>query len=121
MTHSDETSIVEVREMTVLEYYIDENTRLKNRDPENRFAESRQWAITKTSGLCLNRAGYWEWEPMPSSRTDEFLERCRFSLNEAREILNRKTGELAPLTMDVELTDENLVHIANAINNSEGK
>jgi hypothetical protein len=26
----------------------------------------------------LNRGGEWEFEPMPSSRTDEFLARVRF-------------------------------------------
>lgn len=29
-------------------------------------------------GNCLNKSGEWEWEPMPSSRDDEFLARCRF-------------------------------------------
>jgi len=41
------------------------------------------WAIFYDN-RCFNRLGEWEWEPMPSGRTDEFLERCRFeSLKEA--------------------------------------
>jgi len=28
--------------------------------------------------LCLNKNSEWEFEPIPSSRDDEFLERCRF-------------------------------------------
>lgn len=33
-------------------------------------------------GRCLNKAGEWELEPMPSSRTDAFLARCRFDTME---------------------------------------
>jgi hypothetical protein len=29
-------------------------------------------------GCCLNSDGEWEREPIPSSRTDEFLARCRY-------------------------------------------
>ena len=36
------------------------------------------WAVRR-HGDVLNRSGEWEWEPMPSSRDDEFLVRCRFS------------------------------------------
>ncbi|WP_429949609.1 hypothetical protein ACQYWY_21805 [Comamonas sediminis] len=41
------------------------------------------WAVRR-DGFALNKQGEWEYEPMPSSRTDEFLERCRFAdVNEA--------------------------------------
>ena len=33
----------------------------------------------RNMGKCLNKRGAWEHEPLPSSRTDEFLERCRWS------------------------------------------
>ena len=36
------------------------------------------WAVRR-DGFALNKQGEWEYEPMPSSRTDEFLDRCRFS------------------------------------------
>lgn len=36
------------------------------------------WAIMG-DGSCLNHHGDWEWEPQPSSRTDEFFARCRWS------------------------------------------
>ncbi len=36
-----------------------------------------KWAVRR-GGDCLNKAGAWEWEPMPSSRDDEFLAHCRF-------------------------------------------
>lgn len=47
------------------------------------------WAINDSSGLCLNKDLKWEWESMPSSRTDEFLERCRFSLTEAKDLIHK--------------------------------
>lgn len=34
-------------------------------------------------GRCLTRLGEWEIEPMPSSRNDAFLKRCRFDTFEA--------------------------------------
>jgi hypothetical protein len=40
------------------------------------------WAIRKR-GWCLNRAQEWEYEPLPSSRDDEFMERCRFTRDDA--------------------------------------
>jgi len=36
------------------------------------------WKVVDGKGNCLNKSGEWEWEPMPSSRDDEFLSRCRF-------------------------------------------
>lgn len=61
---------------------------------EKRFADeiliqrSRQieghplWAV-RLNGNCLNKQGQWEWEPMPSSRDDEFLAWCRFDSAES--------------------------------------
>lgn len=43
---------------------------LENRGPNS-------WAITM-AGSCLNREGEWEYEPMPSWRSDEFKARTRF-------------------------------------------
>lgn len=36
-----------------------------------------RWAVCD-KGLVLNHKGAWEYEPMPSSRTDAFKMRCRF-------------------------------------------
>jgi hypothetical protein len=36
------------------------------------------WAVRRNGG-CMNKGGDWEYEPMPSSRDDEFLSRCRFA------------------------------------------
>lgn len=40
------------------------------------------WAICHV-GTCLNHDGEWEVEPQPSSRTDAFKMRTRFSLADA--------------------------------------
>lgn len=55
-----------------------------DRDPKNLI-----WAISDSSekGNCLNRNLKWEFEPMPSNRTDEWRKRCRFSLEEAKELV----------------------------------
>jgi hypothetical protein len=50
------------------------------------------WAVTDT-GLCLNNSGEWEYEPPPSSRSEDFLTRCRFSLEEA---IKRASTEVKP-------------------------
>lgn len=38
-----------------------------------------KYAITAQPSEVLNRDGHWEWEPQPSSRTDAFLARARFT------------------------------------------
>lgn len=47
------------------------------------------WAI-KRAGFCLNHEGMWEFEPIPSSRDEDFYKRCRwFSANAAIEFANK--------------------------------
>jgi hypothetical protein len=36
------------------------------------------WAVHENS-FCLARDGLWEYEPLPSSRDDKFLKRCRYA------------------------------------------
>lgn len=47
---------------------------------ENRAADL--WAIVDGAEV-LNHDGKWEFEPQPSSRTPEFLMRCRFLFDDA--------------------------------------
>ena len=49
------------------------------------FRGDNRWAITR-DGSCLNRLGEWEYEPLPSSRDEEYLGRNRYSRDEAIEI-----------------------------------
>lgn len=42
------------------------------------------WSVYE-GGMVLNVDGNWEYDPLPSSRTDEFKARTRFSLEEAFE------------------------------------
>ena len=52
-----------------------------------RDGEPVKWAI-REGGLCLNKQGEWEYEPLPSSPEDDFLERTRFeSLGKANALL----------------------------------
>lgn len=40
------------------------------------------WAVRHLS-YCLNASGEWEFEPIPSSRDDDFLARTRWTRDEA--------------------------------------
>ena len=42
----------------------------------------RRWAVVR-GGSVLNKDGDWEYEPMPSSRDEAFLSRCRYTTLEA--------------------------------------
>ena len=48
-----------------------------------------KWVIKTHNGLCLDRKLEWDYEPLPSSRTDERLSGHRFSLTEALILLGR--------------------------------
>ncbi len=59
------------------------------------------WAVMRGSGWSPQRvwceqAGEWEIEPQPSSRDNDFLQRCRYSLEEGLEIGRRLA--VAPAT-----------------------
>lgn len=57
------------------------------------FYPGVKWAVRK-HGSCLDKNGEWEYEPMPSSRTDEFYARCRFeSLQDAVNAYNKNMSE----------------------------
>lgn len=40
------------------------------------------WAVRR-HGACLAADGKWEYEPLPSSRDDDFLARCRYPTAQA--------------------------------------
>jgi len=57
--------------------------------------KGRKYAVTRDSEV-LAKDGAWEYEPMPSSRTDEFIERTRFnSFDEAFNHFKKVTGKHA--------------------------
>ena len=41
------------------------------------FYEGEKWCVRR-NGMCLNKGFQWEYEPQPSSRDEDFYERCRF-------------------------------------------
>lgn len=47
------------------------------------------WAV-RQSGFCLAKDGDWECEPIPSSRDEEFYQRCRFETYMEAELAARK-------------------------------
>lgn len=50
------------------------------------YRSKNKWAICRV-GMCLTKQMEWEYESIPSSRTDEFLEIARYdSLSEARDV-----------------------------------
>jgi hypothetical protein len=52
---------------------------------EKRFGDT--WVITQGGRSVLNRFGKWEYEPLPSNREDDFLDRTRYkSAREAIEL-----------------------------------
>ena len=52
------------------------------------FYDGDKWSV-RLRGDCLNKESEWEWEPNPSSRGDDFYERCRFdSLEDALSAIN---------------------------------
>ena len=44
-----------------------------------------RWSVNRF-GDVLNDQGEWEYEPLPSSRDDDFKKRCRFPLAEAKRL-----------------------------------
>lgn len=47
---------------------------------------SSLWAIRQPNGFCMNHKGEWDFEPLPSSRTEKFLKSFRFeTMDEAIE------------------------------------
>jgi hypothetical protein len=49
---------------------------------------SKLWVVERL-GLVLNSDCEFEYEPMPSSRTDDFIARTRFSLEQALQLAER--------------------------------
>jgi hypothetical protein len=49
-----------------------------------------KWKAFHGGCYCLNKSGQWELEPMPSSRDDDFIDRCRFDT--AQEAIDAARG-----------------------------
>lgn len=45
-------------------------------------SRGHRWAIVN-GGSIYSRDGTWEYEPLPSNREDDFLDRCRYERDEA--------------------------------------
>jgi hypothetical protein len=47
------------------------------------YAGHGRWAVRLRGSRCLAADGRWDWEPIPSERTDEWLAKYRFDLDTA--------------------------------------
>ena len=74
---------MELSDLEVMSYQIDEWQGVINVTLDRvRQLEGRDlWAI-REAGFVLDRNGEWEYEPLPSSRDEDFLVRCRFDTPE---------------------------------------
>jgi hypothetical protein len=69
---------MKLSDLKVSEYILDQWQDLIDIRLELRIGfHGEKWAIME-KGTCLSKDGVWEYEPIPSSRNDEYLLRCRF-------------------------------------------
>lgn len=70
-----------MRDLIPIEYEIrgyEDANGLAPRIVMRRGREGTKWAVV-WKYYAIAKDGSWEWEPIPSSRTEEFLKRCRFA------------------------------------------
>lgn len=66
---------------TAISWQYDESVRV---DPQHPIridlvrAPTTVRYVVRRAGDCLSKTGEWEYEPLPSSRDEEFIARCRF-------------------------------------------
>lgn len=51
------------------------------------------WCVLSIGNMCLNDKLEWEFEPLPSSRSDKYLKRTRFKFDEAIDLIKRYVNE----------------------------
>ena len=61
-----------------------------------RQRDGRVLYAIRQCGACFNREEEWEHEPIPSSRDDQFIKRCRFPTWEAAAKMCEKHFKSAP-------------------------
>lgn len=89
---------IKMDDLVPVKYEIPEKKSDKNQiRVDNVFIEQRKqrdgsikWVVIK-GGNVLNRNGYWEYEPMPSSRSDKFISETRYdTVQEAIDYYNNR-------------------------------
>ena len=60
-----------ISDLEVKAYYITDDVSIEDRGYD-------RWAIVHTNGNNYNKDGTWDYEPLPSSRTDKWLEEHRW-------------------------------------------
>lgn len=78
--HADGSSLVLAPGVAVQSYALEDGCTIERcvqrKDP-NSLRPPVLWAVRSTFGV-LSREGEFEYEPLPSSRSEDFLQRCRF-------------------------------------------
>lgn len=71
--------MINIENLQIRSYIVerDDGVEMVTLDRSPQIDGKDKWAIRK-GGVCLNAEGDWEYEPIPSSRDREFLQRCRF-------------------------------------------
>ena len=60
-----------------------------------------KWAVTKEgSNFCLADDGVWEYQPLPSSRDEKFMQRCRFDFSKAFYLANEEIVKVEKTRVD---------------------
>lgn len=80
------------------------------------------WAIVDEMGSCLNHNGTWEWESLPSSRTEKFIRRCRWpELREAVAFAEDHMAKYPTGYKDLPPTNQNPISLAEMLERRKKK
>lgn len=71
--------MINLANLEIVTYIIEHHESASIELTQRRGDGAVKWDIVQ-AGMCFNKAGEWEYEPMPSSRTDEFIARTRWEV-----------------------------------------
>lgn len=79
--------------MRAVKYYIGNDVYISDRNPDSDGSE-KSWAI-EYKGLLVDKNFGLNYEPQPSSRDEDFYNRCRFLKKEAESLAKWFLNEVA--------------------------
>lgn len=48
-----------------------------------------RWVVSDGCGMVLDKALEWQWEPLPSNRTEDYIKATRFSFRGAKQQMKK--------------------------------
>lgn len=69
-----------------------------------------RWAVVNRMDYCLSSAGKWDYEPLPSSRTDEWKADHRFARSDAVALAEQAAPHLTIGPTDAPFIVEDMLH-----------